>query len=76
MTFGFETCSIIYHRTYKPLGIGAVDAWCGYKLNDRIDNDWSRTFVLVLPRERERERLLYTSIFRLIVCTRICFELK
>lgn len=39
MTFGFETCSIIYHRTHKPLEIGAVDAWCGYKLNDRIDND-------------------------------------
>lgn len=76
MTFGFETLSIIYHSTHKPLGIGAVDAWCGYKLNDRIDNDGSRTFVLVLPRERERERLLYTSIFRLIVCTRICFELK
>lgn len=55
MTFGFETLSIIYHSTHKPLGIGAVDAWCGYKLNDRIDNDGSRTFVLVLPRERERE---------------------
>lgn len=39
MTFGFETLSIIYHSTHKPLGIGAVDAWCGYKLNDRIDND-------------------------------------
>lgn len=39
MTFGFETLSIIYHSTHKLLGIGAVDAWCGYKLNDRIDND-------------------------------------
>lgn len=62
MTFGFETLSIIYHSTHKPLGIGAVDAWCGYKLNDRIDNDWSRTFVLVLPRERERDYYTLLSL--------------
>lgn len=62
MTFGFETLSIIYHSTHKPLGIGAVDAWCGYKLNDRIDNDWSRTFVLVCITQRERERDYYTLL--------------
>lgn len=39
MIFGFETLSIIYYSIYKLLGIGVVDVWCGYKFNDRIDND-------------------------------------
>lgn len=73
MIFGFEMLSIIYYSIYKLLGIGVVDVWCGYKFNDCIDNDWFRIFVLVLF--RERERLLYIFIFRLIVCIRI-FELK